>query len=619
LPKDLLEYGAGGELILTVPLKGPDVNLTRLPHLDGCLQAVTVLALLTTGCGGGNQRGTKAQNNTPSIVSSDVATFTVGVVGSFTITATGSPMPSLHLSNSLPMGVDFKDNGDGTGTLNGVPNTGTQGNYRLIITAHNAAGPDSVQIFTLNVNPATDGIVYPLKRDSNNRYLVDQNNVPVLILGDSPHSLLVRLGLADMANYMADRQAHGFNAILVQVLCNEATGGRSNAATFDGVTPFTSGSSPANYDLSTPNPAYFARLDSLISTAAADGLVVFLDPIDTAGWLRTLEANGATKAFNYGTFLGNRYKNSPNIVWQSGNDFQNWSANRTDNALIFQVMKGIASADANHLQTIELDYNKSHSSQDVLLGPVLTLNASYTYFETYDEDLAAYNSSPTLPMFLTEGNYEYENNNHSLPGLAGAFILREQEYWTMTSGGAGQLYGNHYTWTFPSNWRSFLDSPGVLEMPHWVKLFNAVSWWTLVPDQLHQILTAGYGTYNGSNLNLATATYATAAWNPNGSIAVVYDVSGSVLTVDLGKFNRGVHAEWYDPSNGVSTAVSGSPFANSGSMQFAPPGKNHDGDNDWVLVLAVKPINPGSPSALSNAQQRAAPHRSNAGNHPRVR
>ena len=32
--------------------------------------------------------------------------------------------------------------------------------------------------------------VYPLKASANNRYLVDQNNVPFMIVGDSPHSLI---------------------------------------------------------------------------------------------------------------------------------------------------------------------------------------------------------------------------------------------------------------------------------------------------------------------------------------------------------------------------------------------------------------------------------------------
>ncbi|MGB9404052.1 MAG: DUF4038 domain-containing protein, partial [Candidatus Acidiferrales bacterium] len=177
------------------------------------------------------------------------------------------------------------------------------------------------------------GAAYPLEASASHRYLIDQNNVPFLLLGDSPQAMTTNLSTSDMATYMADRQAHGFNAILVDALVTTYTGGNANGTTFDGIAPFTTGSSPSNYDLSTPNSTYFARLDSLISMAASDGLLVVLDPIETGGWLTTLENNGTAKAFNYGAFIGNRYKNSPNILWQSGNDFQTWNTSATDNNL----------------------------------------------------------------------------------------------------------------------------------------------------------------------------------------------------------------------------------------------------------------------------------------------
>jgi Putative collagen-binding domain of a collagenase len=44
-------------------------------------------------------------------------------------------------------------------------------------------------------------------------------------------------------------------------------------------------------------------------------------------------------------------------------------------------------------------------------------------------------------------------------------------------------------------------------------------------------------------------------------------------------------ARWFDPTNGTFTSISGSPFANTGSHSFTPPGNNSAGDADWVLVL----------------------------------
>ena len=82
--------------------------------------------------------------------------------------------------------------------------------------------------------------------------------------------------------------------------------------------------------MTTPNEAYFAYVDQIINLAATNGIEVMLDPIETGGWLTTMLANGTTNCRAYGQYLGNRYKNFPNIIWSSGNDFQNWSTPAND-------------------------------------------------------------------------------------------------------------------------------------------------------------------------------------------------------------------------------------------------------------------------------------------------
>ena len=74
---------------------------------------------------------------------------------------------------------------------------------------------------------------FPLTMGPNNRYFVDQNGVPVLINGDSPQALLVNLSPSDMNLYMTNRQSHGFNAIVVDVLAESYTGGNTNGTTYD--------------------------------------------------------------------------------------------------------------------------------------------------------------------------------------------------------------------------------------------------------------------------------------------------------------------------------------------------------------------------------------------------
>lgn len=90
-------------------------------------------------------------NIPPAITSANNVTFTVGMAGSFTVTATGYPTPALSQTGSLPSGVTFVDNGNGTATLSGTPATGTSGTYALTLTAANGVGSNATQSFTLNV------------------------------------------------------------------------------------------------------------------------------------------------------------------------------------------------------------------------------------------------------------------------------------------------------------------------------------------------------------------------------------------------------------------------------------------------------------------------------------
>jgi Putative Ig domain len=88
----------------------------------------------------------------PAIISANTATFTVGGPGSFTVTATGAPTPSLIQTGTLPNGVTFQRNGNGTATLTGTPASGTGGTYSLTFTASNGVGTAATQSFTLAVS-----------------------------------------------------------------------------------------------------------------------------------------------------------------------------------------------------------------------------------------------------------------------------------------------------------------------------------------------------------------------------------------------------------------------------------------------------------------------------------
>jgi uncharacterized protein YjbI with pentapeptide repeats len=85
------------------------------------------------------------------IRSAPSATFTAGVPDSFTVATSGYPSPSVIENGSLPAGVTFRDNGNGTATIAGTPQNGSTGTYALALTASNRFGLAAVQRFTLLV------------------------------------------------------------------------------------------------------------------------------------------------------------------------------------------------------------------------------------------------------------------------------------------------------------------------------------------------------------------------------------------------------------------------------------------------------------------------------------
>jgi uncharacterized delta-60 repeat protein len=93
----------------------------------------------------------------PSITSPSSSTFTFSSLKVFTVSATGIPQPALSNTGTLPSGITFVDNGNGTATISGTPAAGSVGSYPISITATNADG-STRQAFTLTVSKATASV-----------------------------------------------------------------------------------------------------------------------------------------------------------------------------------------------------------------------------------------------------------------------------------------------------------------------------------------------------------------------------------------------------------------------------------------------------------------------------
>jgi YVTN family beta-propeller protein len=75
---------------------------------------------------------------------------TAGVAFSFTVTASGTPPPTITEAGKLPPGVKFKAHSDGTATISGRPHGCNRKAYRVKLTATNQYGT-AVQAFTLSL------------------------------------------------------------------------------------------------------------------------------------------------------------------------------------------------------------------------------------------------------------------------------------------------------------------------------------------------------------------------------------------------------------------------------------------------------------------------------------
>lgn len=442
--------------------------------------------------------------------------------------------------------------------------------------------------------------LFPVRVSANGRYLEDASGKPFLLHGDTAWSLIVQLSKEEAEEYLEDRRQKGFNAILVNLI--EAYFADNPPKNKYGDAPFTT---PG--DFSTPNEAYFAHADWVIQKAAERGILVVLNPCYTGytdnhvtareGWTAQIVASGAAKCRDYGRYVGNRYKNHPNIIWQAVGD-----TTPPDGSVLetnwLEILQGIKELAPDHLWSAHLKRGTTACDASVF-APHMSLDNAYGRNRSYIQTLRAYNRPDPKPTFYNEGYYEDT-------GLGGAGantppMMRAQAYWALLSGATGHIFGSDHVWPFGSpfsgpgtsqswDWRAGMDRQSSREMVHVKALFEGRAWHELIPDQDHTVVTQGYGTF-GEDDRTPGGDYVTAARTADGSLVMAYIPStgkgARTITVNMAKLSGSANAQWFNPTSGLYTTISGSPFANSRSRDFTTPGDNGTGTNDWVLVLEV--------------------------------
>jgi hypothetical protein len=400
-------------------------------------------------------------------------------------------------------------------------------------------------------------------------YVTDQFSRPFFINADTAWSLIVQLNRQDVDTYLSDRQQKGYNAVLANLIDHKFS---ANApANIYGDQPFLS---PGSFNA--PNEAYFAHADYVVNKAAEKNIVVFLDALyigyqcTNEGWCQEIRNSSLAEMRAFGRFVGNRYRNAPNIVWVIGGDVDAVAFGLSDK--VREFVAGIKDYDSAHLMTA---HNASEqSARDVWPNEAwLNLNSIYTYNYTYLKTLQEYNRAPFQPSFLLETAYENEHGSTPLS-------LRSQSYGAVLSGAyLGHFFGNCPIWGFgatagycsSTNWKAELNSPGSQTLAYVGKLFASRQFYRLVPDQTHTVLTtAGYQSGAG---------YAATSRTGDGSTVIAYIPTARTVTIDMTKVaGTSAQAWWFDPRTSAATLIGNVPI--TGSMNFTTPS-----GGDWVLVI----------------------------------
>jgi hypothetical protein len=408
---------------------------------------------------------------------------------------------------------------------------------------------------------------YPLHVEAGKRYLLDAQNRPFLIQGDSPWSLIVRLTRENVDLYLETRRQQGFNTVMVNLIEHQYADNPPNNAY--NIAPFTKAG-----DFSTPNEAYFAHAEYVIAKANEKGMLVLLAPAymgydgGSEGWYKEMSANGATKLRAYGQYVANRFRAYDNIMWVQGGDYD-----PPDKTLARAVANGIRDVDTagKWLQTFH--GNRGTGALEFLnttSDPWLTVNDIYTDSSTVVSEAFGRYAGSTMPFFLIEAGYE----NNEIDGAG----VRAQAYQAVLSGAMGQMMGNSPVWSLSSGWQSSLNTTGATTVRHLSELFSlaSIAWTNLVPDTNGTVLTSSAGSGIGR---------AVAARSSDGSAVLAFTPVSKTLTIDMTKLSGpNVNARWFNPGTGAFTTISGSPFTNTGSRAFASPS-----GRDAVLVLQSQP------------------------------
>lgn len=480
-----------------------------------------------------------------------------------------------------------------------------------------------------------------LRISDNHRYLVHENGKPFFWLGDTGWLMPERLDRDEVDFYLSRCAQAGYNVVQVQ--------------TVNGVPAYNAygqSSHPAGYDFSDIDRpgvyGYWDHMDYIVRTAERHG--IYIGMVCIWGGLVKNGKMTEAEAVEYGTFLANRYKNSPNIVWIIGGDIQ--GSVKTE---VWETLaRTIRAIDTAHLMTFHprgrtcssqffptaewIDFHmfqSGHRRYDQRMG-----NKDYPIPDKTEEDNWRYveQSLAVEPMKpVLDGEPSYENIpqglHHGTEPRWTAADVRRYAYWSVFAGACGHTYGCNEIMQFyrpgispayfaRTPWWEALDFPGFGQMQHLKNLMLTFPYEERVPDQsvvaasdrwqaesealpvvrVPQEQLPVAGTIVPADSAWVVKKYNRLAATRGDDYLLVYNYTGRPMQIDLTKIaGKAKRTWWYCPVTGKYTYIG---ECKNRVVEFVPPISGVGSDIVLVVVdTAASYLQ--APTRAEGAEQRS--------------
>lgn len=423
-----------------------------------------------------------------------------------------------------------------------------------------------------------------IRVSDNKRCFCTQDGMPFFLLGDTAWEMLYTLSKQEIEEYLHIRAEQGFNAILVTAIWE-------TEQSIEGYTPFER-REDGRMDPTKPvcgEKSFWNKLDYTVQKAYENNIYVGIviswgDRINKMPYGKCNEIFERENSYLYARWIGERYKDNPNIFWVLGGDRPLITERHF--ACIHAMADGLREADDNcHMVTFHPP-GKSSSSYHFPDEPFLDFHMLQSSHSVWDmpnynmirEDLELPSLKPVI-----DGEPCYEDHPFFFEAKNGYFDevnVRKAAYWSVFSGAAGHIYGHNCVWhmvTAPDEyylmtWREALKRPGCLQMRYIKELVESLP----NPNERISFDQSLAVNFEGSNHQVALKS---------GDVLLVYSPNGLNITLNLKNLGwNKVSARFFNPRTGQYAQPEISQVTSQ--MVFYTPAKGRSED----IVLRVEKV-----------------------------